>query len=109
MADDHRMLIGGRWVGSQSGATFDATSPSTGEIIGTVPEGSRADADLAIKAAASAWETWAARSAFDRAAAMERVAAVVDGRREELARTLTLDQGKPFRAEALDEVEELVT
>ena len=33
MADDHRMLIGGGWVASESGATFDATSPSTGEVI----------------------------------------------------------------------------
>ena len=39
---------------------------------------------------------------------MERVAAVIDERRDDLARTLTLDQGKPLRAEARDEVEELL-
>ena len=39
---------------------------------------------------------------------MKRVAAVIDERREDLARTLTLDQGKPLRAEARDEVEELL-
>ena len=40
---------------------------------------------------------------------MERVAEVIDGRRDDLARTLTLDQGKPLRAEAYDEVAELIT
>ena len=39
---------------------------------------------------------------------MERVAAAIDERREDLARTLALDQGKPLRAEAADEVEELI-
>jgi acyl-CoA reductase-like NAD-dependent aldehyde dehydrogenase len=108
MADAYRMLIGGEWVASESGATFDATSPATGEVIGALPEGTREDARRALRAAADAWPGWAAVSAFDRAAAMRRIAAAVDERREDLARTLTLDQGKPFRAEALDEVEELI-
>ncbi|HEY1332067.1 MAG TPA: aldehyde dehydrogenase family protein [Actinomycetota bacterium] len=108
MADELRMLIGGRWVGAEDGATFDATSPATGEVIGSVPEGSRADAARAVEAAGAAWEAWASRSAFDRAAAMERVAAAIDARRDDLARTLALDQGKPLRAEAHDEVEELI-
>jgi len=62
----------------------------------------------AIAAAQEAWRGWAALSAFDRAAAMRRIAAAIDARREDLARTLTIDQGKPFRAEAFDEVEELI-
>jgi len=39
MADDHRRFIAGEWVGSESGTTFAATSPSTGEVIGTLAEG----------------------------------------------------------------------
>ena len=108
MADDHRMLIGGDWVASESGATFDATSPSTGEVIGSIPEGTRGDAQQAIAAANEAWPRWSGLSAFDRAAAMRRIAAAIDGRREDLARTLSLDQGKPLAAEARDEVEELI-
>jgi len=49
------MWIGGEWVDAEDGATFDATSPSTGEVIGTVPEGTRADASRAISAAQAAW------------------------------------------------------
>jgi acyl-CoA reductase-like NAD-dependent aldehyde dehydrogenase len=108
MADEHRMFIDGAWVTSESGAVFDAHSPSTGEVIGTIPEGTRADARRAIAAAGEAWRGWAARSAFDRASALGRVAEAARERREDLARTLTLDQGKPLHAEAYEEVDELV-
>src|SRR5438552_10687389 len=102
------MLIGGEWIGSESGTTFDAISPSTGEVIGTLPEGTRDDVRRAIRAAHEAFPVWSSLSAFDRAAAMKRVAAEIDARREDLARTLALDQGKPLKAEAYDEVDELV-
>jgi acyl-CoA reductase-like NAD-dependent aldehyde dehydrogenase len=102
------MHIGGRWVESESGARTEATSPVTGEAIGSVPEGTREDARRAIAAANAAARGWAARSAFERAAAMNRVAELVEERRDELARTLTLDQGKPLHAEAYGEVDELV-
>jgi len=108
MADDHVMFVGGEWVASESGETFEATSPSTGEVIGTVPQGTRSDVQRAVDAATQAFPRWSGLSAFDRAAAMRRVAEAVDRRRDELARTLTLDQGKPYRAEAMDEVEELI-
>jgi acyl-CoA reductase-like NAD-dependent aldehyde dehydrogenase len=102
------MLIGGAWVESESGARFPAESPATGEAIGTLPEGTREDARRAIAAANDAWRAWAGLSAFERSAALERVADLIEERRDELARVLTLDQGKPLRAEAYDEVEELV-
>ena len=108
MSEEVRLFIGGSWVEAEGGAVFEATSPSTGEVIGTVAEGTRADAQRPIDAANAAAPGWAALSAFDRAAAMKRVAAVIDARREEMARTLSLDQGKPLRAEARDEVEELL-
>jgi succinate-semialdehyde dehydrogenase/glutarate-semialdehyde dehydrogenase len=108
MGEHVRMWVGGAWVDAEGGTTFEAFSPSTGEVIGTVPEGTRADAQRAIDAASDAWPGWAAASAFDRAAAMRRVASAIDARRDELARTLTLDQGKPLRSEAYDEVEELI-
>jgi succinate-semialdehyde dehydrogenase/glutarate-semialdehyde dehydrogenase len=101
------MFLDGRWTSSLSGETFTAESPATGDAIGEVPKGDRDDAQLAIAAANRAADGWARATAFERAAVLHRVADVVDGRREELARTLTLDQGKPLR-EAHDEVEELV-
>ena len=108
VTQDYRMVIGGAWVESESGARFEATSPATGEPLGTIPEGTRDDAQRAIAAANAARRDWAARSAFERAAAMDRVADLIEERRDDLARTLTLDQGKPLHAEAYGEVEELV-
>jgi acyl-CoA reductase-like NAD-dependent aldehyde dehydrogenase len=101
------MFLDGAWTGSVSGETFTADSPATGETIGEVPQGSRDDARLAIGAANRAADGWARATVFERAAALHRVADEVEKRRTDLARTLTLDQGKPI-AEARDEVEELV-
>src|SRR5437762_7967674 len=101
------MFLDGAWTSSLSGETFTAASPATGETIGDVQRGTRDDARLAIAAANRAAEAWARSGAFERADTLHRVADVVERRGEELARTLTLDQGKPI-TEAHDEVEELV-
>jgi acyl-CoA reductase-like NAD-dependent aldehyde dehydrogenase len=101
------MFVDGAWTGAVSGETFTADSPATGERIGEIPQGSREDAQLAIDAANRASEAWARLTAFDRAAAMHRVGDAVEQRRDELAHTLTLDQGKPLH-ESRDEVEELI-
>jgi succinate-semialdehyde dehydrogenase/glutarate-semialdehyde dehydrogenase len=102
------MFVGGQWGPSASGETFGASSPATGEEIGTVPRGDRDDARAAIDAARSAADGWAALTAFERAAKMHAVGDIIESRRDQLARTLTLDQGKPMKAEAFDEVDELV-
>jgi succinate-semialdehyde dehydrogenase/glutarate-semialdehyde dehydrogenase len=103
-----RMFIDGQWQDALSGATVEATSPARGESLGPVADGDREDARRAIAAATSAFPSWAARTAFERAALMHRVADACERRRDDLARILTLDQGKPLRAEAYGEVEELV-
>jgi acyl-CoA reductase-like NAD-dependent aldehyde dehydrogenase len=103
-----QMFVGGSWQPSASGETFQATSPATGEVIATVPQGDRTDAGRAIDAARNAAGEWARLTAFERAAKMHAVGDLIESRRDELARTLTLDQGKPMRAEAFDEVDELV-
>ncbi|MBI2776474.1 MAG: aldehyde dehydrogenase [Chloroflexi bacterium] len=102
------MFIDGAWVAAASGATYEATSPSTGQVIATLPKGGREDAQRAIAAARRAQTAWAARSPFDRAAVLERIARVLEARADELATALTLDQGKPLQAEAYGEVEELI-
>jgi acyl-CoA reductase-like NAD-dependent aldehyde dehydrogenase len=103
------MFVAGEWVGAASGATFAAESPATGQPIGDVPDGDREDARRAIEAANRAEDSWARATAFERGAALHRVADAIEARRDELAHTLTLDQGKPLRSEAYDEVEELVS
>src|SRR5688572_28145328 len=101
------MFVDGAWVGASGDGRFEATSPSTGETIATIPSASRADAERAVEAAHAAFPAWARRSPFERAAVLERVVGAIEARRDDLARTLSLDQGKPLHAEALDEVDEL--
>ena len=103
--DEYLLFIGGEWRPGRSPAV-SATSPATGQDFASVATADPADVDDAVRAAAAAQPGWAAQSAFDRAAWCERIAVAVLGRREDLARVLTLDQGKPV-AEAYDEVDEL--
>src|SRR5438105_1180449 len=103
-----KMFVGGQWVDSTSGETFDASSPATGEVIATIPKGNREDASRAIEAAHRARQAMADLGAFDRAALLHRVAEVMERRRDDLAHWLTLDQGKPLKAEAEGEVSEAI-
>jgi succinate-semialdehyde dehydrogenase/glutarate-semialdehyde dehydrogenase len=103
-----RMFVDGEWCDAVGGATVEATSPATGESLGPVAQGDREDARRAIAAANAAFGAWAARTGFERAELLHRVADVCERRRDELARVLTLDQGKPLKAEAEGEVGELI-
>ena len=103
-----QMFVGGSWQPSASGETFEARSPATGGLIASIPQGDRSDAVRAIDAARGAADGWAGLTAFERAAKMHAVGDLIESRRDQLAHTLTLDQGKPMRAEAFDEVDELV-
>jgi acyl-CoA reductase-like NAD-dependent aldehyde dehydrogenase len=102
------MFIAGEWSDGHAGETEEAHSPATGEVIGTVAQGDREDARRAIAAARKAAPGWTALTAAARAGHMHAVADVIGERRDALARTLTLDQGKPLHAEAYDEVDELI-
>jgi acyl-CoA reductase-like NAD-dependent aldehyde dehydrogenase len=102
------MYIDGAWTDAAGGEVFEARSPGSGDLIARIPKGGREDARRAVAAALRAQPGWAARSAFGRAEAMERVAAVLEARRDALAEALALDQGKPLQAEAYGEVAELI-
>ncbi len=103
-----QMFLAGEWRDSVSAETYNTTSPATGETIAEIPQGDRDDAAAAIAGARDAAGAWERLGAFERAAKMHAVGDLIESRRDELARTLTLDQGKPLRAEAYDEVAELV-
>lgn len=103
-----QMFVDGRWVEAATGETFPAVSPSSGKTIASIPKGGRGDAVRAVEAAHRARERMARPGAFERARLLHRVADVMEHRSEELARWLTEDQGKPYRAEALGEVAEAV-
>jgi succinate-semialdehyde dehydrogenase/glutarate-semialdehyde dehydrogenase len=101
---DH--FIGGSWAASTGERARTIVSPVTGESIAEAPDASSADVDAAVAAARTAQPKWAALSAWDRADVCHAIANLIDERREEFARELTLEQGKPYAAEALADIDE---
>jgi acyl-CoA reductase-like NAD-dependent aldehyde dehydrogenase len=98
-----QMYIGGRWVDAAGGASFESTSPATGEVLGVLTEAGAEDARAAVAAAGRGAARLAGLSIYDRARLCHGVADAIERRREELARLLSLEQGKPY-AEAFGEV-----
>jgi acyl-CoA reductase-like NAD-dependent aldehyde dehydrogenase len=103
---EHQLYIDGKWRPGGAGTTF-ATSPSSGERFAELAVADIGDVDAAVRAATAAWPAWASTSPFDRAAWCGQIISRIQQRRDELARALTEDQGKPLVAEAFDEVDEL--
>ncbi|MGN6305719.1 MAG: NAD-dependent succinate-semialdehyde dehydrogenase [Mesorhizobium sp.] len=89
-------LIGGRWVSSSSGSTVDVIDPATQAVIGTVPDMGGAETRAAIEAAEAAFAPWKKKTHAERAALLEKWHALMLDNLEDLARILTLEQGKPL-------------
>jgi succinate-semialdehyde dehydrogenase/glutarate-semialdehyde dehydrogenase len=96
-------LIDGAWIQADSGKTIAVTDPATGKQVGTIPDVGAAETRRAIEAAQRAFPAWAARTAADRSNMLLALAAAIRANADELARLLTLEQGKPL-AEARGEV-----
>lgn len=99
-----QMYIGGEWVDSLTGQTFEATNPATQEVIAHLQEGGREDARRAIEAANRARPVAARMSVWERSKMCFRLAEAIERHAEELAQVLTRDQGKPLHGEARFEV-----
>jgi succinate-semialdehyde dehydrogenase/glutarate-semialdehyde dehydrogenase len=100
---DTRLLINGEWCEAASGKTLDVVNPATGKPIGKVAHAGIADLDRALEAAQRGFLAWRKIPANERAATMRRAAGLLRERAPEIARLLTLEQGKPF-VEARGEV-----
>jgi acyl-CoA reductase-like NAD-dependent aldehyde dehydrogenase len=74
----------------------DVINPSTGAVAGQMPVATTEDAETAIAAAKAAFSGWAATSSTERADAVAAIAARIEENAEDLARLLTLEQGKPL-------------
>ncbi len=101
---DEQLLIGGEWREATGGDRFDVTSPATGEIVGSVPNGAAEDVRAAVDAADAALVPWRTTTALQRARLLRRSAEVIRERVDEIGTIMTLEQGKPL-AEAKGEVE----
>ncbi len=97
--DSDELFIGGDWIKPQGSGRISVIAASTEELLGSVPEGTNADIDVAVRAARAAFEDpggWSSWSAEDRAQALERLAEALEGRGEETARRVSLQNGMPI-------------
>ncbi|HWC31808.1 MAG TPA: aldehyde dehydrogenase family protein [Actinomycetota bacterium] len=102
----NQMFLAGRWTDGSGDGTIDVRSPATGESLGSVPVSSERDVDGAVRGAREGLAAMEAMTFFERAALLHRAADVMEERKEELGRLVSLEQGKPLRTEGVAEIEE---
>jgi len=95
--------IDGQWVDADNGRHIEVRDPASGEIVGRVPRAGAAETQRAIDAAERALPAWRARTAADRARLLRRWYELLMQNQEDLARLMTLEQGKPL-AESRGEI-----
>src|SRR5438876_8736450 len=88
--------IDGAWIISSASATTNVDNPATGEILGTVPKLGAKETRAAIEAAHRAFPAWSKRTGKERAAILRRWFELMMENQDDLARLMTLEQGKPL-------------
>ncbi len=106
MPTDLKLFIAGEWTEGTGDDHYEVHSPVTGEHIYNVPKASQADIDRAVKAAQEATADLRHWTAFERADLCLRIYDLWQEQVEEVARILTLEQGKPYAAESVDDIAE---
>ncbi|MFN3350582.1 aldehyde dehydrogenase family protein [Pseudorhodoplanes sp.] len=90
----YNLTIGGKSVPTKD--HFEVRNPSTGEVVGLAPKATAADLDQAVEAAQNAFATWSKTSHEDRKKLIHAAAQKIADHAEEIARLITLEQGKPL-------------
>lgn len=88
------MLINGTLL--QGSRKLDVVDPSTGEVFATCGSASREEMESAVTSSAAAFPAWAATPLDARRAILIRMAEAIEQNLQDIARTLTLEQGKPI-------------
>src|SRR5258708_1369653 len=88
--------VDSKWGQAAGGGTVSVDNPATGEIIGRVPKLSGAETRHAIEVANEAFKSWSARTAKERANVLRKWFDLMMENQEDLARLMTLEQGKPL-------------
>jgi succinate-semialdehyde dehydrogenase/glutarate-semialdehyde dehydrogenase len=93
-----QLFIDGEWTDGSTGQSENVYNPATAGALGTVPHASSEDLDRALAAAERGFKVWSAKTTDERGAILHRAAALIRERADSIARTMTLEQGKPFAA-----------
>lgn len=92
---DYLMHINGEDVGAEL-PKIDVINPANGEKVGSVPNGGKAEAKRAIEAAHTAFSSWSRLTAYERSNYLKKLNDLILENQEELAKTMTLEMGKPI-------------
>lgn len=90
-----KMLINGRDVDAKTGKLMNVINPYTGEVLDTVPSASKEDVDFAIASAVAGQKVWYRNNVRARAAVLRKYLELLRRDRDDLAKTITLETGKP--------------
>lgn len=96
--------VNGRWTAAATGATFPVTDPATGATLGHVADLAGPDSAAAVDAADAAFPAWSTTLPQDRSTLLRRWYDLMLAHREDLARIMTCEQGKPL-SEARGEID----
>ncbi len=107
MIKAYKMLIGGKWVPSESGETFQSLNPATEKSLGKFQSGNENDVNRAVDAAERALEEWSSIPAPKRGEMLFRAASLLRQNKESLTRTVTIEMGKVLQ-EARGDVQEAI-
>jgi len=96
-------LVAGEWIDADSNDTFDVVDPADGSVVGRIADVGAAETRRAIAAAEVAQKAWARRTAKERGGILRRWYDLFIANKEDLARIMTMEMGKPI-AESRGEV-----
>ena len=91
-----RAFVGGAWISADDGRTVPVINPSTRRELGRIPRLGAAETRRAILAAEAAFPAWRRRPAHERGKILRTWAGLLAAHLEDLARIMTLEQGKPL-------------
>jgi acyl-CoA reductase-like NAD-dependent aldehyde dehydrogenase len=92
-----KIYINGRWVASNSSRRLPVTNAATEEVMAEVPDGTADDVASAVAAARAAFDTWSSTPAGMRAGFLEKIAAGLTTRSDEIARSIACEVGMPLK------------
>ena len=95
MNNRSEIYVDGNWVASSGTENIDVINPSTEEIIGSTPAGTKEDVDLAVKAAKEAFQGWSETSLEERLSYIENLAAKLGERSAEIGELISQEVGMP--------------
>lgn len=97
-----QLFINGQWLGTEGRVTGEVLNPATGQVLALLPHASPQDLAAAVDGAQAAFAGWRGTAPQERSRILRGAATLLRERVEDIARTMTLEQGKPLREARLE-------